>query len=152
MGYEGNLNRELIISLAPDLLMAYGVADPSSGSTSRLSDLGVRVFYNADYLEQHPLARAEWIKLFGLLTGREEMADSIISSVSASYMELAERVKAVHRLACSADGCSWEDVCTSHGKFYIGGWWRLRGGDVIFRDLKGANSVRFQLSLFPESC
>ncbi|MEZ5020651.1 MAG: hypothetical protein R2756_11160 [Bacteroidales bacterium] len=70
MGYEGNLNRELIISLAPDLLMAYGVADPSSGSTSRLSDLGVRVFYNADYLEQHPLARAV-DKLFGLSASRK---------------------------------------------------------------------------------
>ncbi|MRR23669.1 hypothetical protein EG830_11900, partial [bacterium] len=60
IGYEGNLNRELIISLSPDLMMAYGVADPSAGSTARLAEAGVKVFYNADYLEEHPLARCEW--------------------------------------------------------------------------------------------
>ena len=143
VGYEGNLNRELIISLAPDLLMAYGVADPSSGSTSRLSDLGVRVFYNADYLEQHPLARAEWIKLFGLLTGREEMADSIISSVSASYMELAERVKAsITDRPAVLLGAPWEDVWyISPANSYIGRLVEDAGGDYIFRDMTGANSV-----------
>ncbi|MFN2336326.1 MAG: hypothetical protein ABR560_05100, partial [Bacteroidales bacterium] len=36
VGYEGNLNKEMVVSLKPDLLMVYGVAAPSSGQTGRL--------------------------------------------------------------------------------------------------------------------
>ena len=71
VGYESNLDKELIVSLKPDLLMAYGVGASSAEYLRKLTEMGVKVMYNADYLEEHPLARCEWIKVFGLLTGRE---------------------------------------------------------------------------------
>lgn len=143
VGYEGNLNKELVVSLAPDLLMAYGVADPSSGSTARLSETGVKVLYNADYLEEHPLARCEWIRLFGLLTGREEAADSIFSSVSASYLELAAKVKAgITERPGVLLGAPWEDVWyVSPSNSYIGRLTEDAGGHYIFSDMTGPNSV-----------
>lgn len=143
VGYEGNLNRELIISIAPDLMMAYGVADPSSGSTARLSDLGVKVFYNADYLEEHPLARAEWIRLFGLLTGRERIADSIMAVVSASYLSLADKVsESIGKRPEVLLGAPWEDVWyVSPANSYIGKLIEDAGGHYIFSDMIGANSV-----------
>ncbi len=143
VGYEGNLNRELIISIAPDLLMAYGVADPSSGSTARLSDLGVKVFYNADYLEEHPLARAEWIRLFGLLTGRERIADSIVVAVSASYVNLADKVReTVVKRPEVLLGAPWEDVWyVSPANSYMGKLIEDAGGHYIYSDMAGANSV-----------
>lgn len=143
VGYEGNLNRELIISLNPDLLMAYGVADPSSGSTARLADAGVKVFYNADYLEEHPLARCEWLRLFGILTGKEQMADSIVSSVSENYGELVELVRASagNRPAVLL-GSPWEDVWyISPGNSYIGRLIEDAGGHYIFSDMIRSNSV-----------
>jgi len=143
VGYEGSLNRELIISIAPDLLMAYGVADPSSGSTARLSDLGIRVFYNADYLEEHPLARVEWIRLFGLLTGRERIADSIVRVVSASYTELASKVsESTGQRPGVLLGAPWEDVWyVSPANSYIGKLIEDAGGSYIYSDMTGANSV-----------
>ncbi|MDX9728049.1 MAG: ABC transporter substrate-binding protein [Bacteroidales bacterium] len=143
VGYEGNLNRELVISLAPDVVMAYGVADPSSGSNARLADAGVKVFYNADYLEQHPLTRCAWLRLFGLLTGKEEIADSIVSAVTESYLGLAA-------MAAGADGkrpgvllgAPWEDVWyVSPGNTYIGRLIGDAGGHYIFSDMTGSNSV-----------
>lgn len=143
VGYEGNLNRELIISLAPDLVMAYGVAGPSVGGTARLAEAGVKVFYNADYLEEHPLARCEWIKLFGLLTGREEKADSIYINVAEAYTELAERVgSAVTSRPGILLGAPWEDVWyVSPSNSYIGRLINDAGGNYIFSDLTGPNSV-----------
>lgn len=143
VGYEGSLNRELIISIAPDLLMAYGVADPSSGSTARLSDLGIKVFYNADYLEEHPLARVEWIRLFGLLTGRERIADSIVRVVSASYTELASKVsESTGQRPGVLLGAPWEDVWyVSPANSYIGKLIEDAGGNYIYSDMTGANSV-----------
>jgi len=143
VGYEGNLNRELVISLKPDLVMAYGVADPSSGSNARLSEAGVKVFYNADYLEEHPLTRSAWLRLFGLLTGKERMADSIVSAVSDSYHALAA-------LAAGASGdkpgvllgAPWEDVWyVSPGNTYIGRLIEDAGGRYIYHDMTGSNSV-----------
>ena len=143
VGYEGNLNRELIISLAPDLVMAYGVAGPSAGGTARLAEAGVKVFYNADYLEEHPLARCEWIKLFGLLTGREEKADSIYNSVAEAYSELAERVSsAVTTRPGILLGSPWEDVWyVSPSNSYIGRIIDDAGGNYIYSDMTGPNSV-----------
>lgn len=143
VGYEGNLNRELVISLEPDLVMAYGVADPSSGSNARLAEAGVKVFYNADYLEQHPLTRCAWLRLFGLLTGKERMADSIVSAVSESYHALASMAA-----GAAGDkpgvllGAPWEDVWyVSPGNTYIGRLIEDAGGHYIFSDMTGSNSV-----------
>lgn len=143
VGFEGNLNRELVISLAPDVVMAYGVADPSSGSNARLAEAGVKVFYNADYLEQHPLTRCAWLRLFGLLTGKEEMADSIVGAVTESYRELAAMAAgAAGKKPGVLLGAPWEDVWyVSPGNTYIGRLIEDAGGRYIYSDMTGSNSV-----------
>jgi iron complex transport system substrate-binding protein len=143
VGYEGNLNRELVISLKPDLVMAYGVADPSAGSMARLTEAGVKVFYNADYLEEHPLNRCAWLRLFGLLAGKEKMADSIVSAVAESYRELAATAgEAGGGKPGVLLGAPWEDVWyISPGNTYIGRLIEDAGGHYIYSDLTGKHSV-----------
>ncbi|MCX6302959.1 MAG: ABC transporter substrate-binding protein [Bacteroidia bacterium] len=85
VGYESGMNNELIISLSPDLIMIYGIGSESAGYTGKIKELGIKVMFNADYLETDPLGKAEWIKLFGALFCKEKMADSIFNSVSESY-------------------------------------------------------------------
>ena len=88
IGYENNLNKELILELKPDLLMVYGVGSESASYVEKLQELGIKVFYNADYLETDPLGKAEWIKLIGALYGRDKIADSIFSETEAEYEKL----------------------------------------------------------------
>ncbi len=147
VGYEGSLNKELVVSLKPDLLMVYGVAAPASGQTGRLPAMGVKVLYNADYLEDHPLARCEWIRLFGLLTGREAMADSIFREVSEAYHELSDLVSnSVHDRPEIMLGSPWEDVWyVSPANSYTGRLIEDAGGHYLFSDLTRANSVPFSV-------
>lgn len=147
IGYEGNLNSELIVTLRPDLLMAYGVAAPSAGNTGRLSAMGVKVLYNADYLEEHPLARYEWIRLFGLLTGRKALADSLYGEVSAAYLELTGNVSRLIRERPEVLlGSPWEDVWyVSPANSYTGKLIEDAGGHYIFSDLSEAHSVPFSV-------
>ncbi len=147
IGYEASLNKELIVALKPDLLMVYGVAAPSTGQTGRLPAMGVKVLFNADYLEEHPLARCEWIRLFGLLTGREGMADSIFSEVSKSYMELSDLVRrSVRERPEVLLGAPWEDVWyVSPANSYAGRLIDDAGGHYLFSDLTKANSVPFSV-------
>lgn len=88
IGYEENLNKELILKLNPDLVMVYGINSESSGFTGKLKELGVKVLYNADYLENDPLGKAEWVKMIGALYSREYMADSIFRSKEKEYNRL----------------------------------------------------------------
>jgi iron complex transport system substrate-binding protein len=88
VGYEANLNKELILGIAPDLIMIYGIGSESAGYVGKLKELGVRVIFNADYLETDPLRKAEWIKLFGALYCKEDLADSIYKSEVETYRNL----------------------------------------------------------------
>jgi iron complex transport system substrate-binding protein len=88
VGYEANLNKELILNISPDLIMIYGIGSESAGYVGKLKELGIKVIINADYLETDPLSRAEWIKLFGSLYCKENLADSIYNNEVDRYTKL----------------------------------------------------------------
>ncbi len=92
IGYENSLDYETILSLNPDILVAYTVSGTEPQYLSKLRSLGIRVLVIHDHLEQHPLARAEYVRLFGALTGRLDAADSVFSAVRDRYESLAASV------------------------------------------------------------
>lgn len=89
IGYEASLDYEQILKLIPDVVLAYTVSGSEPSYLSRLRSLGVRVLVLHDHLEEHPLARAEYIRLYGALTGRVSRADSLFTEVSARYDSLS---------------------------------------------------------------
>jgi iron complex transport system substrate-binding protein len=88
VGYESSLNKELILKLSPDLIMMYGIGSESVGYVSKVKELGIKVIFNADYLETDPLSKMEWIKVFGALYCKEKLADSIYDSEVDNYNKL----------------------------------------------------------------
>ncbi len=92
VGYEANLNKELIMSISPDLIMMYGVGSESAGYIGKLRELGVNVIFNADYLEDNPLGKAEWIKVFGALYCKENIADSIFNNEVLNYHKIVKYI------------------------------------------------------------
>ena len=95
IGYEANLNKELIIKISPDLIMMYGIGSESVGYINKIKELGIKTIFNADYLENDPLGKAEWIKLFGALYCKEEMADSIFRSLSEEYLQTKNFIRKI---------------------------------------------------------
>ena len=68
----------------------------NSGGYGRLEDIGIPLIECAEYMEQSPLARAEWMRFYGMLYGQEARADSLFAVVDSSYQALkknAERVE-----------------------------------------------------------
>lgn len=57
----------------------------NSGGYGRLEDINIPLIECAEYMEQSPLARAEWIRFYGLLYGRQRQADSIFAIVDSNY-------------------------------------------------------------------
>ena len=92
IGYDAALDYEAILTLEPDLIVTYAVTGAEPAYVAKLRSLGVRTLVLHDHLEQHPLARAEYVRLFGALTRRMEVADSVYAGVRDRYLELAATV------------------------------------------------------------
>lgn len=88
VGYDAALDYETILKVKPDLLLTYAVSAAEPPYLAKLRELGVRTAIIHEHLESHPLARAEYIKLFGLLTGRTALADSLFSDFRDRYLSL----------------------------------------------------------------
>ena len=98
VGYDAALDYETILKLHPDLLLTYAVSAAEPPYLQKLRDLGIRTSVIHEHLESHPLARAEYIKLFGLLTGRETLADSLFADIRDRYLALVCETDAPKRV------------------------------------------------------
>jgi iron complex transport system substrate-binding protein len=90
LGIDKGMNIEKIALLRPSVIMAYSMTG-DLGQYKKIEELGIPVLLNAEYLESHPLGRAEWIRFMGLLVGKEKEADSVFTAIATEY----ERVKAL---------------------------------------------------------
>lgn len=90
VGYDAALDYEAIVRARPDVFLTYAVGAVEPPYLSKLRDLGIRCVVLSEHLESHPLARAEYVKLFGALTGRSSQADSVFTSVRDRYLSLVQ--------------------------------------------------------------
>jgi len=86
LGIDEALNIEYLINLSPEVVMGYSLSG-DFGQFNSIEEAGIPVVLNAEYIEQHPLGRAEWIKLAGIIFDKEEMADSVFSFIEAQYLD-----------------------------------------------------------------
>lgn len=86
VGKNEGLNTEVILEINPEVIMGFGM-DNSNKSFEILRKYGVPIVYNGDWVEASPLAKAEWIKCFGVLYDKEALADSIFNGIVESYLE-----------------------------------------------------------------
>jgi iron complex transport system substrate-binding protein len=145
VGYETNLNKELILKIAPGLIMMYGIGSESSGYIGKVKELGVKVVFDADYLETDPLGKAEWIKLFGALYCKENLADSIYQSEVEKYNSLklyiSRHLKARPRVLL---GLPYKDTWyISPGNSFISTLISDAGGDYLWKTTESSVSMPF---------
>ena len=84
---------ERIIDVKPDVIMLSPFEN--SGGYGKLEDIDIPLVECAEYMEPSPLARAEWMKFYGLLFGEYDKADSLFQVVDQHYQTLkAQAAKA----------------------------------------------------------
>lgn len=88
IGTAADPDREQLISLDLDALLGF----PFGGAGGTIGEIGVPVIQVAEYIEKHPLGRAEWIRFFGALLGREREADSIFNGIVERYEAIRRTV------------------------------------------------------------
>ncbi len=80
----GTADAEKIVAAKPDALITGGFDDPAFATVRQA---GIPVLADADFLETDPLGRAEWIKYFAALTGKEKQAQIVFSKVAENYRD-----------------------------------------------------------------
>lgn len=84
LGDAFNVNVEKTLQLKPEAVMmsGYNQNDPYS---QRVSQAGIPVIINVEWMEKSLLARAEWIKFVAAFYNKEKMADNIFAEISTRY-------------------------------------------------------------------
>ncbi len=142
VGLESNLNNELAISMKPGVVMTMINPDAASGEYKTLTDAGIPVLPNADWLETTPLGKAEWVKLMGALTDREELVDRKFDSVEREYQRLAAIGSAAATKPSVIIGMPFKGTWyTPAGESYMAELLRDAGTSYHWSDTKGTGSL-----------
>ena len=116
LGRDDQLNYEVLVKLQPDLVMSYMLSADRT-HLDKIEQAGIPVMINADYLEHHPLGRAEWIKVMGALLNKKELADSVFTVIEKSYQDLQQKVENINYHPSVMTGIMYGDT------------WYLPGGE-----------------------
>jgi len=143
VGYEANLNKELILKISPDVIMMYGIGSESAAYVGKIKELGVKVVFNADYLEKDPISKAEWIKFFGALYCKENFADSIFNSELETYDKLKAYInKNISERPKVLLGLPFKDTWyISPGNSFMSKLIEDAGGDYLWKNTKSSISM-----------
>ena len=140
-GLATSPNIEKIMDIGGEIII---VSPFEHGGYGQAEKLGVPIFEAADYMETHPLGRAEWIKIHGLLTGKREMADSIFKSKVQQYnyyKDLASKAEYKPKLIAERKyGSSW---FIPGGASYVAQMYNDAGAEYIFDSENNTGSVPY---------
>ena len=140
IGMSTNVNAEKLIHLQPDLILY----TPYPGiDFSHLGELsGATMLSFPDYLESHPLGRAEWMKVVGLLCGKEDVTNKWFDDVVRRYETLSERCSSVEEKPTIFSDLPFENQWyVPGGNSYIAKIFADAGGDYIWKDNESTGSL-----------
>lgn len=95
LGNNQSLNTEVLIDLQPNLIVGFGI-DNNNPTLDNLQKNGLKIMLNGDWNEQSPLGKAEWIKFFGAVYNKQELAEKLFSDIEKEYratLTLAQKTK-----------------------------------------------------------
>lgn len=136
VGHEPHINFETILTLQPDLVLAYSIEGESASHINKLQQLGIPVLLIHEHLEPHPLGRTEWIRVYGALFGEEEQADSLFNVIEAQYQSVKAKGQAQRNKPGVLIGLPFKGVWyMPGGNSYFAQLVADAGGHYLFRSL-----------------
>ena len=109
LGKNEGINTEVLLELKPDVVIGFGV-DGVNKTFENIQKANIPVIYNGDWVESSPLAKAEWIKFFGVLFNKEKEADSIFNSIESEYLKAKELASKITKKPTILSGAMHKDI------------------------------------------
>ncbi|MFZ5941912.1 MAG: ABC transporter substrate-binding protein [Bacteroidota bacterium] len=146
VGYDQQLNYELIVDLDPDVLFLYGV-DPSVETTVRkLQELGITAVICSDYLESDPLGKSEWIRFLAAFYNKGAMADSLFGTIAARYNRVKDLVQNLEEKPKVLSGLPWKDTWyVPGGRSFAARFIEDAGGEYLWKETESMEALPLNL-------
>ena len=149
MIYAGKYSKpdyELLVSEGCTLAIENRMISHSPEVIEKLEDFGIPVMIEYSSYESHPLGRVEWIKFFGALLGKEEMAERIFEEQEAILDKVSAEEKTDQTVAfffITSNGL----VQVRKSSDYVPRMIELAGGKYIFENLGDAETKRSTMNM-----
>ncbi|WP_167341902.1 ABC transporter substrate-binding protein [Nonlabens sp. SY33080] len=144
VGINERLDVESVILTQPDVVIGYGV-EGENPTYNNIQKAGIPVLFSGAWVEKHPLGRAEWIKLYGLLFGKQKQADSIFNKIKNDYLQAKELVVDLPKPTVIA-GATWKDVWyLPYGDSWQGLILADAGCNYIYENTSGKGSLAYNI-------
>ena len=141
LGGNQSLNTEVLIDLQPEVIIGYGL-DNNNPTLDNLQKSGLKVMLNGDWNEETPLGKAEWIKFFGALYGKQKEANEIFNKIEKDFLKTIEIANNATSNPTILAGDMFED------KWYLpkGTSWGSQllaqaKGDYLWKETSGTGSL-----------
>ena len=141
LGGNQSLNTEVLIDLQPEVIIGYGL-DNNNPTLDNLQKSGLKVMLNGDWNEETPLGKAEWIKFFGALYGKQKEANEIFNKIEKDFLKTIKIAKIATSNPTILAGDMFED------KWYLpkGTSWGSQllaqaKGDYLWKETTGTGSL-----------
>jgi iron complex transport system substrate-binding protein len=137
-----SLDMESMLLLRPDLILTSSTGNPRFDVHPQLARSGLPIVLSASYMEQHPLARAEWIKFIAAFFDKSDEADAVFKGVEQRYHQLVADTKDIQprpTVFCSAPYAgAWY---VPGGLSYMGKALADAGADYLWADDTTAGGI-----------
>lgn len=141
VGQNEKLNIELLIDLAPEVIVTFGI-DNNNPTIDNLQKSGLKVLIQADWMEQSPLGKAEWLKLYGALFGKEKKAKELFDKIAAEYNNAIDLVANEKATSTVLYGSMYQDQWyVARGNSWVAQFMKDAKANYIWKDLKGTASI-----------
>ncbi|SDW88220.1 iron complex transport system substrate-binding protein [Lutibacter oricola] len=141
LGHPDHISTENLLDLNPDIVMGFSV-NANNKMFATIEKIGIPVVFNGAWLEETPLGRAEWIKVFGILFDKEIKADSVFSNIEKNYLEakaIAKNSKNKPTVVC---GGLYRDVWyMPAGNSFEATFLKDANTDYLWKDSQGSGSL-----------
>ncbi|MEO1436836.1 MAG: ABC transporter substrate-binding protein [Bacteroidota bacterium] len=145
VGLENSLNYEKVLELEGDAVFTYAIS--SNTSIPEMKNMGLRPIVVAEFMDHHPLGRAEWIKFFGALIGKSEEANALFSEKEKNYNALKTKVAAFERPTVFT-GMGYEGTWyVPSGGSYVAQHIADAGGDYLWKETEGNLSLPLDMEV-----
>jgi iron complex transport system substrate-binding protein len=136
------LNIERMLLLQPDLILTSISGDPAFDVPAKLARSGLPVVLSAGYMEQHPLARSEWIKFIAAFFDAGELAAQTFDGIATRYESLRKTVEQIEQRPTVFCGAPYSGAWhMAGGESYTAQAIRDAGGNYLWADVPGSGAI-----------
>ena len=137
VGKYSSPDYEMLVSSGCELAIESTMIYHKPKVKEQLERLGIPVFVERSSYEQHPLGRLEWIRLYGILLGKEAEADAFFAEKCAQFDKLQDASNNVDKPSVAVFYVSSNGyVNVRKPGDYVSKMIELAGGSYALSDLK----------------